>query len=214
MGSPEVILIGGFCEIFDLCEACGSKVVGVIDPRPDAGAGRYPVLGTDDDAAALFPRYGHIPVVLTPDAPSARLRLAARYREIGYSFASLIHPAARVVSTATLGTGVVVQYGASVSSHARIGAFVRLNTGANVTHEVIVGDCSTVAPDAVLLGRVVVEEACYVGANATILPDLTIGAGALVGAGAVVTRDVAAGKVVAGNPARERVRRPQEPNGR
>ncbi len=34
------------------------------------------------------------------------------------------------------------------------------------------------------------------------LPGVTIGDGALVGAGAVVTKDVAAGEVVAGNPAR------------
>lgn len=41
-----------------------------------------------------------------------------------------------------------------------------------------------------------------VGANATLLPGVVIGEGALVGAGSVVTRDVAAGLVVAGNPAR------------
>ena len=41
-----------------------------------------------------------------------------------------------------------------------------------------------------------------IGSGAVILCGVTIGEGALVGAGAVVTRDVAAGTVVAGNPAR------------
>lgn len=41
-----------------------------------------------------------------------------------------------------------------------------------------------------------------VGAHATLLPGVVIGEGALVGAGSVVTHDVAAGLVVAGNPAR------------
>jgi len=42
----------------------------------------------------------------------------------------------------------------------------------------------------------------FVGARSFILPGVEIGARAVVGAAAVVTRDVAAGSVVAGNPAR------------
>lgn len=47
-----------------------------------------------------------------------------------------------------------------------------------------------------------VEDDVSLGGNVTVLPGVRIGAGALVGAGSVVTRDVAAGMVVAGNPAR------------
>ena len=46
-----------------------------------------------------------------------------------------------------------------------------------------------------------VKKRASIGSNATILCGVTIGEGALVGAGSVVTRDVAAGAVVAGNPA-------------
>lgn len=42
----------------------------------------------------------------------------------------------------------------------------------------------------------------WIGAGAILLPGVTVGEGAIVGAGAVVTRDVAAGAIVAGNPAR------------
>ena len=44
----------------------------------------------------------------------------------------------------------------------------------------------------------------WIGGGAIILPGITIGDGALIGAGSVVTRDVAAGQMVAGNPARPR----------
>jgi len=47
-----------------------------------------------------------------------------------------------------------------------------------------------------------VERGASIGSGAVILCGLTIGEGALVGAGSVVTRDVAAGTIVAGNPAR------------
>ncbi|WP_296021524.1 sugar O-acetyltransferase [uncultured Agrobacterium sp.] len=42
----------------------------------------------------------------------------------------------------------------------------------------------------------------WIGGGAIILPGITIGEGAIVGAGAVVTKSVAAGDIVAGNPAR------------
>lgn len=42
----------------------------------------------------------------------------------------------------------------------------------------------------------------WIGANVTVLAGVTIGRNAVVGAGSVVTRDVAAGTVVAGNPAK------------
>jgi acetyltransferase-like isoleucine patch superfamily enzyme len=48
----------------------------------------------------------------------------------------------------------------------------------------------------------VVEDDVSIGGNATILPGVRIGAGSLIGAGSVVVKDVAAGVVVAGNPAR------------
>ncbi|WP_348652863.1 sugar O-acetyltransferase [Polyangium sp. y55x31] len=42
----------------------------------------------------------------------------------------------------------------------------------------------------------------WIGGGAIVLPGVTIGDGAVIGAGSVVTKDVAAGWVVAGNPAR------------
>jgi acetyltransferase-like isoleucine patch superfamily enzyme len=52
-----------------------------------------------------------------------------------------------------------------------------------------------------------VGDGASLGAGAVLLPGVEIGAGSLVAAGSVVTRAVAAGSVVAGNPAREVGRR-------
>jgi acetyltransferase-like isoleucine patch superfamily enzyme len=47
-----------------------------------------------------------------------------------------------------------------------------------------------------------IGERCFIGAHSIVLPGVTVGDGSIVGAGSVVTRDVAAGTIVAGNPAR------------
>jgi acetyltransferase-like isoleucine patch superfamily enzyme len=49
---------------------------------------------------------------------------------------------------------------------------------------------------------VVIEDYAWIATRAMILPGVTIGRGAVVGAGSVVTKDVAAGMIVAGNPAK------------
>lgn len=50
---------------------------------------------------------------------------------------------------------------------------------------------------------VLIEDDVWIGYNATILKGVRIGKGAVIMPGAVVLRDVAAGAVVAGNPAQE-----------
>ena len=49
---------------------------------------------------------------------------------------------------------------------------------------------------------IVIEDYAWIATRAMVLPGVHIGRGAVVGAGSVVTKDVAAGTIVAGNPAR------------
>lgn len=49
---------------------------------------------------------------------------------------------------------------------------------------------------------IVIEDDVWIAANAIILRGVHIGKGAIIGAGSVVTKNVAAGTMVAGNPAR------------
>lgn len=164
--------------------------------------GGVTLLGADSDATLLHKQYPDANIVVTPDSPCVRKRLVEYYRSVGFSFATVIHPAATISPTAQIGEGTVIQQGVNISSNTCIGAFCKLNTNCNVMHDNIVGDFTTVAPNAVLLGYVKIGDSCYIGANSTLLPHSKIGSSATIGAGAVVTKDVDFAKTVVGVPAK------------
>jgi sugar O-acyltransferase (sialic acid O-acetyltransferase NeuD family) len=198
----DVVLVGGFHEIIELCETCGKSIVGIIDPKLAGEYLGYRVLGADGDARELSRELQHVPLVLVPDEPAVRRRLSRLYAELGFTFSCLVHPRASISRSARVGSGAIIQDGVNISSNVIINDFVKVNSQANIMHDTVVGSFTSIAPNAVLLGRVEVGEACYVGANATVLPNIHIGHEAVIGAAAVVTRNVDAGVTVVGNPAR------------
>lgn len=118
--------------------------------------------------------------------------------------ATVVHPAAWVSPSATIGAGVVVGASAVVNPCAFVADHVIINTGAIVEHDVQVGTNAHIAPMAMLGGGARVGADALVGGGAVILPGITVGPRATVGAGAVVTKPVGEGQTVMGTPARVR----------
>ena len=198
----DVILVGAFHEVVELCEDCDINIVGIIDNNLTGSFLGIPIIGTDNDATRLYQEFSHCQLVITPDMPKVREKLYQLYAREGFEFATIISPKATISRSAKIGRGTVIQSGVNVSAATTIGSFVKLNTNANVMHDDVVGDFATIAPNAVLLGYVNIEKTAYIGANSTVLPHLNIGEGALVGAGAVVTKNVDANLIVKGVPAK------------
>ena len=198
----EVILVGAFHEMVELCEDCGIHIAGIIDNNLIGSFLGIPIIGTDDAAARLYQNYSHCELVITPDLPKIREKLVQLYTKAGFEFATIISPKANISRSARIGRGTVIQSGVNISAATKIGNFVKLNTNANIMHDNTIGDFATIAPNSVLLGYVKVERLAYIGANSTILPYLSIGESSTVGAGAVVTRNVGNGIKVKGVPAK------------
>jgi sugar O-acyltransferase (sialic acid O-acetyltransferase NeuD family) len=197
----NVILVGGFSEIVELCELAKIEIIGIIDNKLSGKYRDYEIIGTDEDAHNLYKKFSKIPVVISPDKPAVRLYLSQLYQRSGFRFCNLIHPGASISKTSKLGVGLVIQNHANVSSNVIINDFVKINVGANIMHDCVVGRFTTIAPNAVLLGRVSIGSGCYIGAQSTILNDIVISDKAVVGAAAVVTKNVNKSSVVKGNPA-------------
>jgi acetyltransferase-like isoleucine patch superfamily enzyme len=110
--------------------------------------------------------------------------------------------------------------GVHLEPHNQIGARSRIHSGCFLSGSTV-GDDVFIGPRVVFtddphppcpryldcVRGATIENGASIGGNVTLLPGITVGAGALVGAGSVVTRPVAAGDVVAGNPARRVGRR-------
>jgi UDP-perosamine 4-acetyltransferase len=182
-------------------------VHGVVDQRPasEVRAKIVPLLGNDDwlrgqpaSTVVLINGIGANP------STAARQEAFDRWRDAGYAFLSVIHPAAVVSPGCTLGRGVqslarcVIQTGALVSDNAVV------NTGAIVEHDVDIASHAFVGPGAVIGGDAKIGRGAFVGAGAVVLPGIRVGDGAVVGAGATVVDHVPGGAVVVGTPARQR----------
>ena len=198
----EVILVGGFIEVIEICELSNIKIKGIIDNKLTEDYCGYPIIGTDADAPILLDKFRTTPLILSPDLPTTRKKIADYYVRLGYSFISLISPKAEVSKSAIIGKGVIIQTSVNVSANTRLGNFARLNTKSNIMHDCKIDDYTTVAPSAVVLGRVNIGKCCYIGANSTILPEVNIGDRSIIGAGAVVVKDIENCKTVKGIPAK------------
>ena len=159
------------------------------------------VLGAPEDVIASSP---DALVVLAQASPqeSRRRELAERLGLEDARLATVVHPAATLGHSVSLGPGSVVLAGVVATAAVGIGAHVVVMAGTVLTHDDVIEDYATLASRVALAGGVRIGPGAYVGAGAVVREGLTIGEGATVGMGAVVTRSVPAGETWFGNPAR------------
>ncbi|MBI3943422.1 MAG: acetyltransferase [Chloroflexi bacterium] len=121
---------------------------------------------------------------------------------LGLEFTTVVHPAAWVSRTASLGPGTMVSSGSIISAYTKVGSHVLINRGSLIGSHGEIGDYVTISPGANLADTVRVGTCTYIGMGAIILESLSVGNNAVVGAGTVVTRDVLDSMQVLGSSAR------------
>lgn len=188
--SDKVLLIGGFIEIIELCEENNIDIIGIVDLQNIENNLNIPIIGCDRDINIWKPHFNKAKLIITPDLPEVRKKLALFYKKNEFGFSTIVSNKSRISKSATINLGSLIQAGVNISSEVHVGEFVKINNNANIMHNVKVGSYTTIAPNAVLLGHVIIGESCYIGANATILPHISICDNVTIGAGAVVTKNI------------------------
>ena len=211
MSAPLLIYgCGGHGKVVaDAARAAGWDVIGFADDDAACAGLRVldiPVIATGQDAAIERCRERGASAVVALGQNAARRRAHAALLAAGVDLATVIHPAATVAPTASLGPGTVIFAGAVVNPDARIGANVIINTAASIDHDNVIGDHAHISPGAHTGGTVTIGEGTHVGIGAIIRNDIAVGAWTIIGAGAVVVRPIPDRVVAHGIPAR--VRRP------
>lgn len=191
MTDPDHLIIvgaGGFgLEVASYAEdiirmrGVGFSIAGFLDDTKPRGTthGTYPVLGNTEGELAPDALY-----VIALGRPQPRRAMVEKLRGRGAKFATLMHPAAYISSTAIIGLGSIIAPFASIGPQAILGAQVVINTHASIAHDAQVGDCSVVAQHAALDGFAELDANVFIGMHAVIGSRCKIAADSVVAAGA------------------------------
>ena len=209
MNMPVIILgSGGHAKVLiNTLQSSFQAIAGIVDLDPALAGTKFcdvPVLGDDNVINGFRPSCIRLVIGIgSIGLPGRREQLYERYKLLGYSFATVVHPSAIVASDSIIGEGTQVMAGAVIQPGCNIGANCIINTSSSVDHDCIIGDHVHIAPGVTLSGGVNVNERVHIGTGATVIQGISVGRASLIAAGAVVTRNVIAETMVRGVPARE-----------
>ena len=184
-------------ELYHWLRDAGLTCAGFIDDNPnalDAYQGYAPVVGNTESCPIELPNLCGI------GQNAIRQRCVARLTARGATFASFIHPQAKVLPC-QLGQGAVVAPFAYIGADAVVGDFLFLQTGAVIGHDVRTGDFLRMDTTAFLGGFATVGHGVTLHTGAKVMPGKKVGDNCTIGAGSVVIANLRAGNTVFGVPA-------------
>jgi sugar O-acyltransferase (sialic acid O-acetyltransferase NeuD family) len=205
-----IVGAGGFArETADAVHALNREsprwdLLGFVDDDPGLHGSELEgtrVLGSVDAIITREPDARVVVCVGRPDNYFSRARIIRRLGLATYRYATIIHPASSIASSAAVGGGTVILAGTVVTAAARIGAHVAIMPASVITHDCVVSDYVTIGSGVRLGGGVQLGTGAYVGAGALVREQLRVGSWSLIGMGSVVVRDVPGSEVWFGTPA-------------
>ncbi len=179
------------------------ELVGFLDDDPskkDQVIGGLPVLGPLGSAAQHADTW-FVDCLGSPSSFRARPALIDASGIAQNRFETLVHPAAEIADSSSIGAGSIVYPFVYLGAGAALGRHVIVLSQVTVNHHCSVGDYSILTTGCAVSGHVTLGRCVYLGAGCSLRDGIDIGDETLVGMGSVVTRSVAARQVVKGVPA-------------
>ncbi len=131
-----------------------------------------------------------------------RKKIHLRARELGLSFANVIHPLAQLSKYVEMGAGIVITAGNVLTTQIELHDQVFLNLSCTVGHDTIIEPYANCAPGCNISGSVHLKTGAQLGTGVKVIQGASIGEWTTVGAGSVVIRDLPANCVAVGVPAK------------
>lgn len=207
MSLPFIVIGGGGHTrvLVDTLLALSANILGFTDyslENADRDILGIRLLGSDDailqyppDSVLLVNGLGSV------KSTDKRRGIYDYFKSLGYSFATVIHPASVVSRDVKISEGAQIMAGAVIQPGSRIGKNTLVNTKVSVDHDCTIGDHVHLAPGVTLSGMVSIGSRTHVGAGATVIQGIQIRTDCLIGAGALVLKDIPAGSTAFGVPA-------------
>ncbi len=133
-------------------------------------------------------------------SPRLRESMYARFRDVGYLFATAIHPDATVFAD-EIGPGCIVFPGARLAIGSRLAEDIVVNFNAGIGHDCLIGAHSNISPGVQLGGHVHGGKRVVYGIGSSVLQGRRIEDDAVISAGSAVWSNVDSGVTMIGVPA-------------
>lgn len=208
MKSKPHLIIGGGGHAAALTEILikkGTNIVGVVSPKISAGHALFehiPHFVSDDDICNFSPEstllvngIGSMPY------QSLRESIYRRFKNMGYSFATVIADSATVSDYSILLNGVQIMNKCVVNIGCLVGENTIINTSSSIDHDCQIGSHCHIAPGSVLSGQVKIQDSVHVATGARVINNITIGERSIIGVGANITKSVPPHSIVYGSRA-------------
>jgi len=171
------------------------------------------VQGTELDGVPIinpinaYNQFSSLKIVGGVGNPKTRELMMQKAEQIGFEFATIIHPRTEFPKWIDIGLGTVICAGNILTVGVSVGQHVHINFDCTVGHDVILGDYTTLSPGVHVSGWVHFGRRVYVGTGAVFINGtkdnpIKIGDDAVIGAGACVTGSVPSDTTVVGVPAK------------
>lgn len=217
----ELLLVGagGFArEAAEAVRAVNSQaptwdLLGFLDDDPGKQGTTIGGLRVLDAIDAVHD-YPDAQVILCPGRPDnyvIRRILSDRLDLDEDRYATVVHPAASVGDTCSVGAGSVLLAHVDLTADVVVGRHVLIMPQVVVTHDVRVDHWATLTSGVRLGGGCHIAQGAYIGSGACLREGINVGEWAMIGMGALVTHDVPAHRLWFGVPARDMSRAPLPP---
>jgi sugar O-acyltransferase (sialic acid O-acetyltransferase NeuD family) len=117
-------------------------------------------------------------------------------------FETLIHPSAKIFSTAKVGDGCIIHYGTVIFNHTQIEDFCVIAANCVIAVDNLIGKGALLGSNITTTTNVKIGNYSFIGSSTSIGENIEIEPGAQIGMGSLILKDIKAGAFVLGNPPR------------